>query len=153
MSLTCPMFISSPLKNDAWKTIRSFWARPILEGSSCWTSREQLLNYRFGWSLLLRNPVAVEMTNIPLLKGSYRVYVYIYDYQSTTWKVDGATPTYWFIIAPFLSLVLVVAPSTFTTVSLSWLISLSTAAGFLPSLVGGWTYPSEKYARQIGSLP
>ena len=28
-----------------------------------------------------------------------------------------------------------------------------TATSFLPSLVGGWTNPSEKYARQIGSSP
>ena len=58
------------------------------------------------------------------VKIQAQVDVYDHTFVCTTWKVDGATPMYWFIMAPLLIHLLGVAPSTFTTVYSSWFTRL-----------------------------
>ena len=62
----------------------------------------------------------------------------------TTWKVDGATPMYWFYHGPLLIHLLGVAPSTFTTVYIStaqwWLKGFFVFASSGPWMRRGVTY-------------
>ena len=49
------------------------------------------------------------------------IYMYIHVNIYTTWKVDGASAMYWFIMASYCLLIHLfgVAPSTFTTASIN----------------------------------